>query len=158
MIWPVTVYNAFLILFVGVLAIRTRRIRENYGEATFIGFAILATIPIWVCWILATCVLQVSSFNPHFKLCWDPLWERIMILVNVYIGQATRRMRGFWLSSSEFIHIPHHFYAKGKSCPSNLFQLAGIPTVTKIIKGLIMHNMLSFRDVNWQQWPVVGNS
>lgn len=41
------VYVIFLILFVAVLAIKSRRIRENYREATYIGLAICGILPIW---------------------------------------------------------------------------------------------------------------
>lgn len=53
------VYVVFLILFVAVLAIKSRRIRENYREATYIGLAIGGAIPIWLGWTL--CGLAVTE-------------------------------------------------------------------------------------------------
>lgn len=53
------VYVVFLILFVAVLAIKSRRIRENYREATYIGLAIGGSIPIWLGWTL--CGLAVTE-------------------------------------------------------------------------------------------------
>lgn len=53
------VYVVFLILFVAVLAIKSRRIRENYREATYIGLAIGGSIPIWLGWTL--CGLAVAE-------------------------------------------------------------------------------------------------
>lgn len=53
------VYVIFLILFVAVLAIKSRRIRENYREATYIGLAICGSIPIWLGWTL--CGLAVAD-------------------------------------------------------------------------------------------------
>lgn len=53
------VYVAFLILFVAVLAIKSRGIRDNYREATYIGLAIGGSIPIWLGWTL--CGLAVAD-------------------------------------------------------------------------------------------------
>lgn len=53
------VYVVFLILFVAILAIKSRRIRENYREATYIGLAIGGSIPIWLGWTL--CGLAVAE-------------------------------------------------------------------------------------------------
>lgn len=53
------VYVIFLILFVALLAIKSRRIRENYREATYIGLAIGGSIPIWLGWTL--CGLAVAE-------------------------------------------------------------------------------------------------
>lgn len=53
------VYVLFLIVFVAVLAIKSRGIRDNYREATYIGLAIGGSIPIWFAWIL--CGLAVSD-------------------------------------------------------------------------------------------------
>lgn len=53
------VYVIFLIFFVSVLAIKSRRIRENYREATYIGLAIGGSIPIWLGWTL--CGLAVAE-------------------------------------------------------------------------------------------------
>lgn len=53
------IYVVFLILFVAVLAIKSRRIRDNYREATYIGLAIGGTIPIWLGWTM--CGLVVAD-------------------------------------------------------------------------------------------------
>lgn len=53
------VYVIFLIFFVAILAIKSRRIRENYREATYIGLAIGGSIPIWLGWTL--CGLAVAE-------------------------------------------------------------------------------------------------
>ncbi|XP_067010618.1 metabotropic glutamate receptor 3 isoform X2 [Anabrus simplex] len=45
-------YVVCLILFVAVLAIKSRGIRDNYREATFIGLAVGCSIPIWLVWVL----------------------------------------------------------------------------------------------------------
>ncbi|CAG7732416.1 unnamed protein product [Allacma fusca] len=51
-------YNVFLIGVVGILAFKTRGIRENYRESTYIGISILVTIPIWISWTIAGWILQ----------------------------------------------------------------------------------------------------
>lgn len=53
------IYVVFLILFVAVLAIKSRGIRDNYREATYIGLAIGSSIPIWLGWTL--CGLAVAE-------------------------------------------------------------------------------------------------
>ncbi|CRL08223.1 CLUMA_CG020912, isoform A [Clunio marinus] len=45
-------YIDFLIIVVAILAIKSRGIRDNYREATFIGLAISLVIPIWLGWTL----------------------------------------------------------------------------------------------------------
>lgn len=53
------IYVVFLIIFVAVLAIKSRGIRDNYREATYIGLAIGGSIPIWLGWTL--CGLAVAE-------------------------------------------------------------------------------------------------
>uniref|UniRef100_A0AAG5DN62 G-protein coupled receptors family 3 profile domain-containing protein n=1 Tax=Anopheles atroparvus TaxID=41427 RepID=A0AAG5DN62_ANOAO len=53
------IYIVFLILFVAILAIKSRGIRDNYREATYIGLAIGGIIPIWLGWTL--CGLAVAD-------------------------------------------------------------------------------------------------
>ncbi|KAI5716697.1 hypothetical protein M8J76_010802 [Diaphorina citri] len=45
------VYSMFLMIAVTVLAIRSRNIRDNYREITFIGLALYCVIPVWMGWI-----------------------------------------------------------------------------------------------------------
>lgn len=53
------IYIVFLIVFVAVLAVKSRGIRDNYREATYIGLAIGGAIPIWLGWML--CGLAVAE-------------------------------------------------------------------------------------------------
>lgn len=46
-------YVLFLIVFVAVLAVKSRGIRDNYREATYIGLSVGCTIPIWLVWTLS---------------------------------------------------------------------------------------------------------
>jgi hypothetical protein len=50
-------YVMCLILFVAVLAIKSRGIRDNYREATFIGLAVGCSIPVWLIWVLCGLVV-----------------------------------------------------------------------------------------------------
>ncbi|KAJ9594567.1 hypothetical protein L9F63_027448 [Diploptera punctata] len=52
-------YVMCLILFVAVLAIKSRGIRDNYREATFIGLSVGCSIPVWFIWVL--CGLAVPD-------------------------------------------------------------------------------------------------
>lgn len=53
------IYVVFLIIFVAILAIKSRGIRDNYREATYIGLAVGGIIPIWLGWTL--CGLAVAD-------------------------------------------------------------------------------------------------
>lgn len=46
------IYVDLLIIIVSILAIKSRGIRDNYREATYIGLAIALIIPIWIGWSL----------------------------------------------------------------------------------------------------------
>lgn len=47
------IYVVFLIMFVTVLAVKSRRIRDNYREATYIGLSVGCSIPTWLVWVLS---------------------------------------------------------------------------------------------------------
>lgn len=51
------VYVAGLIILVAILAVKSRGIRDNYREATFIGLAVGCAIPIWLVWALCGLVV-----------------------------------------------------------------------------------------------------
>jgi 7 transmembrane sweet-taste receptor of 3 GCPR len=46
------IYIDFLIIIVTILAIKSRGIRDNYREATYIGLAVALVIPVWLGWTL----------------------------------------------------------------------------------------------------------
>lgn len=46
------IYIDFLIIIVAILAIKSRGIRDNYREATYIGLAVALVIPVWLGWTL----------------------------------------------------------------------------------------------------------
>lgn len=51
-------YVVFLIIFVSVLAIKSRGIRDNYREATYIGLSVGCVIPLWMIWSVTGLVLS----------------------------------------------------------------------------------------------------
>ncbi|XP_044729777.1 uncharacterized protein LOC123293126 [Chrysoperla carnea] len=51
------IYVIFLIIFVAILAIKSRGIRDNYRESTYIGLAVGFTIPIWLMWSLSGLII-----------------------------------------------------------------------------------------------------
>ncbi|KAK6625536.1 hypothetical protein RUM43_005835 [Polyplax serrata] len=51
-------YVVFLIVFVAILAIKSRGIRDNYREATYIGLSVGCVIPMWMIWAVTGLVLS----------------------------------------------------------------------------------------------------
>ncbi|XP_044744789.1 uncharacterized protein LOC123322881 isoform X2 [Coccinella septempunctata] len=47
------IYVIFLVVFVTVLAVKSRGIRDNYREATYIGMSVGCSIMIWVIWTMS---------------------------------------------------------------------------------------------------------
>ncbi|XP_049818509.1 uncharacterized protein LOC109606020 isoform X2 [Aethina tumida] len=52
------IYVIFLILFVTVLAVKSRGIRDNYREATYIGLSVGCSIPTWLVWTMSGLVVS----------------------------------------------------------------------------------------------------
>lgn len=52
------IYVVFLIVFVTVLAVKSRGIRDNYREATYIGLSVGCSIPIWLIWTISGLVVS----------------------------------------------------------------------------------------------------
>ncbi|KAL1501730.1 hypothetical protein ABEB36_007006 [Hypothenemus hampei] len=52
------IYIIFLIIFVTVLAVKSRGIRDNYREATYIGLSVGCSIPTWLIWTISGLVLN----------------------------------------------------------------------------------------------------
>lgn len=47
-------------MFATSLAVKSRRFRDNYREAKYIGVLLAISIPIWMAWIMASIVLHES--------------------------------------------------------------------------------------------------
>lgn len=80
------VYVVFLILFVAVLAIKSRRIRENYREATYIGLAIGGSIPIWLGWTL--CGLAVAERHKDACLAFGLIACSVTVFVTMFLPKG----------------------------------------------------------------------
>ncbi|XP_060519734.1 uncharacterized protein LOC132697958 [Cylas formicarius] len=52
------IYVIFLIIFVTVLAVKSRGIRDNYREATYIGLSVGCSIPTWLIWTVSGLVVN----------------------------------------------------------------------------------------------------
>lgn len=63
------IYIDFLIIIVTVLAIKSRGIRDNYREATYIGLAVALVIPVWLGWTLVGLAVHEKVFNYFYWSC-----------------------------------------------------------------------------------------
>lgn len=52
------IYVIFLIIFVTVLAVKSRGIRDNYREATYIGLSVGCSIPTWLIWTISGLIVN----------------------------------------------------------------------------------------------------
>ncbi|CAG9768209.1 unnamed protein product [Ceutorhynchus assimilis] len=52
------IYVIFLIIFVTVLAVKSRGIRDNYREATYIGLSVGCSIPTWLIWTVSGLIVN----------------------------------------------------------------------------------------------------
>ncbi|XP_066261490.1 G-protein coupled receptor family C group 5 member C isoform X2 [Euwallacea similis] len=52
------IYVIFLIIFVTVLAVKSRGIRDNYREATYIGLSVGCSIPTWLIWTISGLIVS----------------------------------------------------------------------------------------------------
>lgn len=59
------IYVDLLIVIVSILAIKSRGIRDNYREATYIGLAVALVIPIWIGWSL----IGIAVHERHKDAC-----------------------------------------------------------------------------------------
>lgn len=59
-------YIIFLIIFVGSLSLKSRKIKDNYREASYIALLLLLAVPLWLTWIIAAFMLPDSFHNVCF--------------------------------------------------------------------------------------------
>lgn len=97
------IYVVFLIIFVAVLAIKSRRIRDNYREATYIGLAIGGTIPIWLGWTL--CGLVVADRHRDSCLAFGLVATSAMVFLVMFMPKsrqlAALGKEGFYVEDRE---------------------------------------------------------
>jgi len=97
------VYTVFLITVVGVLAIKSRGIRDNYRESTFIGLATACVIPVWLGWAL--CGLVVIERNRDACLAFGLSASALVIFLVMFMPKgrqlAAMGKEGMYLEDRE---------------------------------------------------------
>ena len=59
-------YVIFLVIFVSLLSIKSKRIKDNYREGSFIFILMMLKIPIWLAWIIGSIILPEAYHNACF--------------------------------------------------------------------------------------------
>lgn len=80
------IYVVFLILFVTVLAVKSRGIRDNYREATYIGLSVGCIIPIWLIWVLSGFI--VSERHRDACLAFGLITSAIMVFLVMFMPKG----------------------------------------------------------------------
>ncbi|XP_014240620.1 metabotropic glutamate receptor 6 isoform X1 [Cimex lectularius] len=97
------VYTVFLIVVVGVLALKSRGIRDNYREATFIGLATACVIPVWLGWAL--CGLVVLERNRDACLAFGLSASALVVFLVMFMPKgrqlAAMGKEGMYLEDRE---------------------------------------------------------
>ncbi|KAL3280436.1 hypothetical protein HHI36_023903 [Cryptolaemus montrouzieri] len=141
-------YVIFLIMFVTVLAVKSRDIRDNYREATYIGMSVGCTIPIWIIWTMAgffvherykdACIafgLVVSS-SVIFLIMFMPKGRQLSAMGKEGIYIEDREERYSYLSYAGSGNSPSFFHFKPvKYELSNGSSLKVIPGITTLDQG-----------------------
>ncbi|PNF38155.1 hypothetical protein B7P43_G14547 [Cryptotermes secundus] len=136
-------YVMCLILFVAVLAIKSRGIRDNYREATFIGLAVGCSIPVWLIWVLCGLVVPerhrdaclafglVSTATIVFLVMFMPKGRQLAAMgkEGVYVEDREERFSSLSPAGSgyspSFFHFKPVKYASG---PGTAFPAGMLPT------------------------------
>lgn len=100
------VYVIFLILFVAVLAIKSRRIRENYREATYICLAISGSIPIWLGWTL--CGLAVADRHKDACLAFGLIATSATVFLVMFMPKG-RQLAAMGKEGEPTVHVLFFF-------------------------------------------------
>ena len=59
-------YIFFLVLFVSALSVKSKHIKDNYREGSYIFILMLLKIPIWLSWIISSVILPEVYHNVCF--------------------------------------------------------------------------------------------
>ena len=59
-------YIFFLVLFVSALSVKSKHIKDNYREGSYIFVLMLLKIPIWLTWIISSVILPEVYHNVCF--------------------------------------------------------------------------------------------
>ncbi|KDR09381.1 hypothetical protein L798_00948, partial [Zootermopsis nevadensis] len=135
-------YVMCLIIFVAVLAIKSRGIRDNYREATFIGLAVGCSIPVWLIWMLCGLVVPerhrdaclafglVSTATIVFLVMFMPKGRQLAAMgkEGVYVEDREERFSSLSPAGSgyspSFFHFKPVKYASG---PGTGLQTGALP-------------------------------
>lgn len=127
------IYVVFLILFVTVLAVKSRGIRDNYREATYIGLSVGCSIPIWLIWILSGFIVNerhkdaclafglITSAIIIFLVMFMPKGRQLAAMgkEGVYVEDREDRFSSFSRAGSgyspSFFHFKPMKYGMGQS-------------------------------------------
>ncbi|PSN56476.1 hypothetical protein C0J52_08433 [Blattella germanica] len=139
-------YVMCLIVFVAILAIKSRGIRDNYREATFIGLAVGCSIPVWLIWVLCGLVVPdrhrdaclafglVSTATIVFLVMFMPKGRQLAAMgkEGVYVEDREERFSSLSPAGSgyspSFFHFKPIKYSGGGGIPASA---AVVPTHNK---------------------------
>lgn len=146
------IYVVFLILFVTILAVKSRGIRDNYREATYIGLSVGCSIPTWLVWILSGFIVNerhrdaciafglVISSALVFLIMFMPKGRQLAAMgkEGVYVEDREERFSSLSRAGSgyspSFFHFKPIKYGLGGHGTSHKHQ----HTVTTIGGGMIL--------------------
>nr|XP_023023821.1 uncharacterized protein LOC111511971 [Leptinotarsa decemlineata] len=80
------IYVVFLILFVTVLAVKSRGIRDNYREATYIGLSVGCSIPTWLVW--TTSGLVVNERHRDACIAFGLVISSVMVFLIMFMPKG----------------------------------------------------------------------
>lgn len=134
-------YVMCLIVFVAVLAIKSRGIRDNYREATFIGLAVGCSIPVWLIWVLCGLAVPdrhrdaclafglVSTSTIIFLVMFMPKGRQLAAMGKEGVYVEDREERFSSLSPAGSGYSPSFFHFK----PVKYAAAGGIPASAGIV-------------------------
>ncbi|KAG5897332.1 hypothetical protein JTB14_030218 [Gonioctena quinquepunctata] len=80
------IYVVFLIVFVTVLAVKSRGIRDNYREATYIGLSVGCSIPTWLVW--TTSGLVVNERHRDACIAFGLVISSVMVFLIMFMPKG----------------------------------------------------------------------
>ncbi|XP_069704949.1 metabotropic glutamate receptor 2 [Periplaneta americana] len=122
-------YVKCLIALVAVLAVKSRGIRDNYREATFIGLAVGCSIPLWLVWVLSGLAVPprhrdaclafglVSTATVVFLVMFMPKGRQLAAMGKEGVYVEDREEHFSSLSPAGSGYSPSFFHFKPVKCP-----------------------------------------
>ncbi|XP_054267045.1 metabotropic glutamate receptor 4 isoform X3 [Macrosteles quadrilineatus] len=130
------VYAVFLIVVVAVLAVKSRGIRDNYREATFIGLAVACVIPVWLGWAL--CGLVVLERNRDACLAFGLSGSALIVFLIMFMPKlAAMGREGMYVEDRE-----EKFSSLSRAASPSFFHFKPIkqPPITTHTYGSYSHS------------------